>query len=89
LRPDRQKGAIQSGNGSSRPSAQAFAILGSESKDGFFQVVDITLPFRIGHSFLMTLHILSQPIVVLAALDGPSSLYNDFVRPGRAARVPD
>jgi hypothetical protein len=53
------------------------------------KVVDITLPFRIGHSFLMTLHILSQPIVVPAALDGPSSLYNDFVRPGRAARVPD
>jgi hypothetical protein len=59
------------------------------SKDGFLQVVDIKLPFRIGYSFLMTLRILSQPIVVLAALDGPSSLYNDFVHPGRAARVPD
>jgi len=32
------------------------------------QVVDITLPFRIGHSFITTLCILRQPIVVLVAL---------------------
>ena len=32
------------------------------------QVVDITLPFRVGHAFVTTLCILRQPIVVLAAL---------------------
>jgi len=32
------------------------------------QVVDITLPFRIGHAFVTTLCILRQPSVVLVAL---------------------
>src|ERR1700736_5407553 len=32
------------------------------------QVLDITLPFRIGHAFVTTLCILRQPIVVLVAL---------------------
>jgi hypothetical protein len=32
------------------------------------QVIDITLPFRIGHAFVTTLCILCQPTLILAAL---------------------
>jgi hypothetical protein len=41
------------------------------------QVVDITLPFRIGHAFVTTLCILRQPTLILAAL----AIRHSFVSP--------